>query len=404
MTDCRPSLDSMRPFNSDRLVCIMERTLNLIDLRLVNHGKRVAYSLFKALYPLQLYTDEELRDICILGLLHDVGAYKTEDVNAIIGFEQENAWDHSIYGYLFLKYFSPINKLSPAVAFHHADDSRMISLSKEIRMFAHLLKDHDRADILRHADTGFMPLHDITIDEDEEFSRVYRNTPFTTDEAESFLRMIVFSIDFRSPQTMLHTFAASHVAESLAKLIHLDINQINRLKFGALIHDIGKMGTPLHILEGTSEKLSESDMIIMRKHVVLSEVVLQGCVDEDILNIAINHHEKLNGKGYPKNLVEADLPLLDRIMAVADTFSAMCVSRKYQQALPKDKVVEILNRMKDRGLFERKIIELAVDNYDFITKHLDINTKSIISLHEDIASERRCIHNKIANGNFDIIN
>jgi len=393
----------MQSFNNEKLVCIMERTLNLIDPKLMYHGKRVAYRLFKALYPLRLYDEEKLRDICVLGLLHDIGAYKTEDINAITKFELENAWNHAIYGYLFLKYFSPLKKLSPIVAFHHAKDSQMVFLSEEDKMLAKLLRDSDHADILQHL--NIEPIHsdNMDIDKDEEFNRVFWHTPFTASEAESFLRMIVFSIDFRSPQTMLHTFAASNVAVSLAHLAGVDKVQVERLKTGALLHDIGKMGTPLRILEGTSEKLSKSDMTIMKEHVVLSEAVLKGCLDEDILNIAINHHEKLNGKGYPKGLDESTLPFLDRIMAVADVFSAMCVPRSYQNALPKDKIVEILSRMKDNGLLDKKIIELAVNSYDYIIKDLDIKSKPIIASYNGITQESHWIHNEIANERFDIV-
>ena len=395
--------DIMQFVNNEKFICIMERALNLIDPKLISHGKRVAYRLFKSLYPLQIYDDEKLRDICMLGLLHDIGAYKTEDINAITNFEMENVWNHPIYGYLFLKYFSPLGKLAPVVAFHHAKDNQMTFLSEENKMLAKLLKASDRADILQHFGAEPINFDNTDIDKDDEFNRVFRHTLFTDKEIDSFLKMIVFSIDFRSPQTMLHTFAASNIAVSLAYLAHADIKQIERLKSGALMHDIGKMGTPLHILEGTAAKLSKADMSIMKEHVVLSETVLKGCVDEDILNIAINHHEKLNGKGYPKGLSGSTLPFLDRIMAVADVFSAMCVARSYQNALPKEKVVQILNNMKNDNLLDKAIINLAVDNYDKIIKDLDIKSKSIVGAYEDFMKESHWIHQEIANQRFDIV-
>ena len=399
----------MQSVNNEKFICIMERALNLVDPRLMDHGKRVAYQLFKALYPLQIYSDDQLRDICVLALLHDIGAYRTEDIDEIAAFEAEDVWEHPVYGYLFLKYFSPIKALAPVVAFHHAQDSQMACLSEEHQMLAKLLKKFDQVDFAQNAqdaqdaNPAFAHIDSADIDNDEAFNRVFRLTPFSDKDAEAFLRMIVFSIDFRSPQTMLHTFAATHAAVFLARLAGIDERQIERLKTGALMHDIGKMGTPLHILEGTAASLPKSEMSIMQQHVVLSEIVLKGCVDEDILNIAVNHHEKLNGRGYPKGLDASALPMLDRIMAVADVFSAMCVPRTYQNALPKERVIKILTDMKDNGFLDKSIIDLAVSYYDQIIEALDVNARPIIAAYEAIHEESHWIHQEIDCGRFDII-
>lgn len=388
---------------NEKFVDIMERSMNLIDSRLIDHGKLVAYRLFKALYPLKRYDDKKLCDIYILGLLHDIGAYKAEDISGILRFDTKNVWDHAIYGYLFLKYFSPVKDLAPVVLFHHANHSQMASLSEEHRTLAFLLKRSDWEDINLRLTKGFSYPDSSEMNEDEDFNRVFRQMQFTSKDAESFLRMIVFSIDFRSYQTMLHTFAATHVAETLARLSNLDESQIERLKTGAMMHDIGKMGIPLNILEGTARELSAPDMEIMRSHVVLSEEVLSNCVDDDIRNIAVNHHEKLNGKGYPKGLSASSLPYIDRLMAVADTFSAMCVSRSYQKALPKERVLEILNGMKNNNLLDKNIIDLTVSNYDEIAKSLDLKSRAVIADFESISKEQRWIHDEIVNGRFAIV-
>ena len=395
-----------------KVIDIMERALNLVSPQIIDHGKRVAYGLFKELYPLGLYEDKQLRDICILGLLHDVGAYKTEDIDSIIGLDTENKWNHSVYGYLFLKYFSPIKSLAPVVLFHHADDCQMVHLSEEHQKLTQLLKLLDRADIHQYfnKDMTYMDhagMADLTdtddIDEDMEFNRIFRYGDFSSEAVEAYLKMIVFSIDFRSPQTMIHTFAATHTAEALARLAGVDESQIKSLKAGAMMHDIGKMGTPLRILESINKKLSPSDMEIMKKHVVFSEDILLGCVDDKILNIAVNHHEKLNGQGYPKGLDKSSLAYLDRLMAVADVFSAISVPRSYQEAFPKEKAVKILSNFKDKNLLDQSIIELAVTHYDEIINSLNIKSKPVIAAYEAIAEESCWIHNKIADGQYDIV-
>ncbi|MDR0464365.1 MAG: hypothetical protein LBG94_04510, partial [Treponema sp.] len=98
----------MQLLKNEKIIDIMEKTLNHMDPRLVNHGKRVAYLVFKILEGQHKYDDKQLRDICILTMLHDIGAYKTEEIDKMIIFETANVLEHSAYGYLFLKYFSPL--------------------------------------------------------------------------------------------------------------------------------------------------------------------------------------------------------------------------------------------------------------------------------------------------------
>jgi len=393
----------MQLTDNAKVINIMERTLNLVSPRIIDHGKRVAYRLFKALHPLGVYDDDRLRDICILGLLHDIGAYKTEDVDSILGLDTKNTWDHSVYGYLFLKYFSPIESLAPVVLFHHADDYQMAHLSEKHQRLARLLKHVDRADIYQHLHSNGVCVDCHGIDEDAEFNRIFRQVSFSSEVVEAYLKMIVYSIDFRSPQTMIHTFAATHVAEALAGLSGVDEGEIKSLTAGALMHDIGKMGTPLHILESINKKLSPADMEIMKQHVVLSEEILSGCVNDKILNIAVNHHEKLNGKGYPKGLDECALPYLDRLMAVADVFSAISVARSYQDAFPKEKAISILSNFRDNHMLDQSVIALAIDHYDEIIQSLNIKSKPVIAAYEAMTEESRWIHDKIVNGQYDIV-
>ena len=389
--------------DNDKIIEIMERSLNLVSPKLIGHGKRVAYRLFKELYPLKTYDDETLRNICLLGMLHDVGAYKTEDVDSILGFDIKNQWNHAVYGYLFLKYFSPVKPLAPVVLFHHADHGQMAYLSEEHQKLAQLLKRCDQADICQCVIGENTTCLDCGMDNDTEFNRIFSRGGFNIETIEAYLKMIVFSIDFRSPQTMIHTFAATHAAEALARLAGADESQIASLKTGAMLHDIGKMGTPLRILEGTAKELSPADMEIMKKHVVLSEDVLRGCINTEILNIAVNHHEKLNGQGYPKKLDESSLAYLDRIMAVADVFSAISVPRSYQEAFPKDEALEFLGKFRNKNLLDRSIIKLAISHYDEIVKSLNVKSKPVIEAYEAVTEESCRIHKKIANGQYDIV-
>ena len=86
----------------------VKRTLNKVDPRLVEHGERVAYIALKILEEAEgEISHEMLKNVLLVCLIHDIGAYKTEEIDCIVEFESRNVWEHSIYGSLFLKMFSP---------------------------------------------------------------------------------------------------------------------------------------------------------------------------------------------------------------------------------------------------------------------------------------------------------
>ena len=383
---------------NEKIVTIIERTLNLVDNRLVDHGKRVAYRVFKKLQPLASYSSEELRAVCMLALLHDIGAYKTEDINNIVSFDTEYTWSHSIYGYLFLKYFSPLRELAPVVLFHHAEPWQMGALDEKQKELSLLLKSCDRYDI--RTCVGDVAKSDVNPDADSDFVELFKTTPYSGADIESYIKMIVFCIDFRSPQTLLHTFAASFVAESLASLAGFQNSDIEKVKTGAMLHDIGKMGTPLHILESTSKELTPSDMEIMRNHILGSRQVLEGCVSDEVFGIAVNHHERLNGKGYPNRLGALELKPLEKLMAVADLFSALCISRSYQKAKPKEKALYILENMKTHNLLDAGMIDLAMGHYDEITAALLAKSEPVVKAYDDINKEFFLLNSMFARGKF----
>ena len=384
--------------SKEKIITILERTLNLVNNKLLDHGKRVSHRVFKKLNPLALYSDKELRDICMLALLHDVGAYKTEDVDDIFGFDLIGyTWNHSIYGYLFIKHFSPLKDLAPVLLYHHAKPAEKFSLSDKHRYLSTLIHESDREDIEQLISGN----KTCSADDEREFYEMFSKTPFSKVEIEGYIKMVVYCIDFRSPQTLLHTFAASFVAESLAVLAGVSAEDIENVRTGAMLHDIGKMGTPLHILESTSKKLTSSDMEIMRDHIIHSRKVLHGNVNQKIFDIAVNHHERLTGNGYPRGLKGDEIPFLDGLMAVADLFSALCVSRSYQSAKPKEEALEILQNMKTHQLLNPTVLDLAISNYDEITKNLYASSLPVIKAYEEINSEMEWLREKVSKGDFE---
>lgn len=107
--------------DQSQIILVLNKILQYIDARLVDHGERVAYIVSELLRhadtPLPIDSDK----LFILSVLHDVGAYKTEEVDEMVSFDSQEVWSHAIYGYLFLKYMSPMGEAAEAILYHHLD-------------------------------------------------------------------------------------------------------------------------------------------------------------------------------------------------------------------------------------------------------------------------------------------
>jgi len=357
-------------------------------------------------------------------MLHDVGAYKTEEIDKMVIFETVDVWEHSIYGYLFLKYFSPLKEMAKIILFHHAECNELKHLENpEHQMLAQLISLCDRGDVFAlHGGNseGFkkyinqnrnIKYYDYIVDmflasginldnvfegvdTDEAFNHIFRDTPLSKEEVNGYIKMIIFSIDFRSSQTVIHTVATTCIAGIMAGLLGVDENDIEKIKTGAMLHDIGKIGIPVYVLEST-DRLNDADMEIMRGHVDITEKILQGNVDADIEHIAVNHHERLNGTGYPKHFGVHDIDFFDRIVAIADIFSALCGTRSYKTAYPKERIIRILSDMSSQNLIDPEIVELSIKHYEEIIEAVHRESLPVIQAYKDMNKEYLRIKNEI---------
>ena len=104
---------------SKNIFLLTRDTLKLMDKRLMKHGSRVAYILYKMMQTSGGYEDFEMAEFCMLATLHDIGAYPTADLSMPLSFETRHTLPHSIYGYLFLKHLSPFRERAKILLNHH---------------------------------------------------------------------------------------------------------------------------------------------------------------------------------------------------------------------------------------------------------------------------------------------
>ncbi|MDE6740189.1 MAG: HD domain-containing protein [Lachnospiraceae bacterium] len=404
---------------------IIRKTLGIINNKIMNHGEITGYILYKMMeyentYTEQHYTEQELVDYTMLGILHDIGLYKEDNVKNVSDFETKNLWAHSIYGFLFLKYLSPVGDRAEVVLYHHLDYNRQNLIQSRYLHIIELLSLADKMDTFLHLKDErlepeyFAKYRDIKfsgaaldlfhkaeerygITENlvngkyrEELDVLLAKRAFSEQYKRGFLEMLVYTIDFRSEHTVIHTLATVHFAEQLGRLARLSGKDLRDLHYGALLHDLGKIAIPLNILESTG-RLNDDEMKIMKAHVRITEMILEGVVDDAVLQIAVRHHEKLDGTGYHKGLKAEDLTLAQQIIAVADILSALHGKRSYKDAFSKEKILDIMNGDADRGKINKTVVNSLERNYDKIIGEFEKEKESTIGLYLKIKEQYEVI-------------
>jgi HD-GYP domain-containing protein (c-di-GMP phosphodiesterase class II) len=396
---------------------IIAHTLSMMDIRLIDHGKNVAFITYNAMKISGRYTENEINNMCIIAVLHDIGAFKTEEINNILSFDYENAWDHSTYGYLFIKKFSPLFSLAPIIFFHHTSLQYMNSVPEYYRDLSQILHIADRLEIasrfggreknalLRHYSKGtgkrFSPhilnlfFEDHKMQDREEFWHGLCQNWQKRSDIDEYLAMLILSIDFRSRHTVNHTVATAEFSRQIAGLFLLPEEDLRSIGEGSLLHDIGKAGIPVSILENPG-RLNEQEMEIMKTHILLTGQILNGRVPKKVKKVACRHHEKLDGSGYPAGLTAAQLTLPERIVAVSDILSALSGARSYKNVFPKEQVISILTGMAEKGQIDTLVVQKIVDNYDFLMQKTAEATKPVTLNYEAITSDYNKILEKIS--------
>ena len=400
---------------------IIRKTLGIINNKIIQHGEITGYLLYKMMeyeneYTDQHYTEQEMVDYTMLGILHDIGLYKEDNVKNVSDFETKNLWPHSIYGFLFLKYLSPMGDKAEIVLYHHLDYNRhsmiqsrymhiidMLSLADKMDTFLHL-KDEKLGqdyfakyrdikfsgaamDLFKKAEKRYGITGSLVNGKyREELDILLAKRAFSEQYKKGFLEMLVYTIDFRSEHTVIHTLATVNFAEQLGRLSRVSGKDLRDLHYGALLHDLGKIAIPLNILESTG-RLSDDEMKIMKAHVRITEMILEGVVDDAVLQIAVRHHEKLDGTGYHKGLKAEDLTLPQQIIAVADILSALYGKRSYKEAFSKEKILDIMNSDADRGKINRNVVTSLERNYDNIIKEFEKEKENTIGLYLKIKEQ-----------------
>lgn len=172
--------------------------------------------------------------------------------------------------------------------------------------------------------------------------------------------------EFRDVETGMHTSRISEMARELGRLSGLTDDQCEVLRYAAPLHDVGKLGIPDRILLKPG-RLTDQEMEIMRLHTVIGGKILASAERYPSLEmgriVALQHHEKWDGTGYPSGLAGEEIHIFGRIVMVVDVFDALCSERPYKPAMPFDEVLSVMEGGR-ASFFDPRLLDIFLANVE----------------------------------------
>ena len=200
------------------------------------------------------------------------------------------------------------------------------------------------------------------------FENIYLN-----EEVEDTQKEILFTLgevaEARSQETGNHVRRVAEFAKLLAIKTGMSEEEAELVRMATPIHDLGKLAIPDAILNKPG-KLSDEEFVIMKKHAEYGYEMLRNSHRPILKNgalIALQHHERYDGKGYPKGLKGEEIHLYGRIVALADVFDALSTHRVYKRAWPINEVVDYIKQQRG-AQFDPQLVDLFLENVDEILR------------------------------------
>ncbi|MBC2579708.1 HD-GYP domain-containing protein [Clostridium sp. DJ247] len=361
----------------------------------MHHSQRTTYISLEIAKHLNL-TDHQLKLLYISALLHDIGAtnylYHIDATNYLydIHFSDTFIEAHCNLGSSITKSFPYFHDMSNIILNHHEnfDGSGPMNLKGSfIPIESQIIRISDLIEVLYsesmpafkqkfqiiswikdRSETIFSPLLVEAFTKAASNDMFWFNVEninymgFILDNIAPKIDMLldlnqfediayIFSniIDNKSKFTAAHSIKIGELAYTVSKFLEYPEEKCLQMKVAGLLHDIGKLAIPSTILDKDSS-LSKEEFAIIKSHVYYTKIILDRIKDlGNIIDWASNHHEKLDGSGYPRGLNSEQLTEESRIMAVCDIYQALTEDRPYRKGLGNEKAFAIMNNMVSEG-------------------------------------------------------
>jgi HD-GYP domain-containing protein (c-di-GMP phosphodiesterase class II) len=189
-----------------------------------------------------------------------------------------------------------------------------------------------------------------------------RQIPMTFDDLRSLMKVFSSIVDAKSPFTKAHSDGVASLARYLGSQMSLGEERCDMLELAGLLHDIGKLRVPDELLD-KSGPLTEDERHILRRHSFDTYNILRNIRGlEQVALWAGQHHERVDGTGYPYHTRNGALSLEARIIAVADVFQALAQVRPYRQPLASEVILDILQGQVENRKLDAQVVACIADD------------------------------------------
>lgn len=181
-------------------------------------------------------------------------------------------------------------------------------------------------------------------------AEVHKATEEIAQREHETLKVLGSAAEFKDPETGEHILREAHYSRIIAEMLTDDRNLQQEIFHAVPLHDIGKIGIPDTILLKPSS-LTDSEFKIMKEHTTMGHDIMRNASSNYLkrgASIALSHHEKWDGSGYPQGLAKDEIPLCGQVLAVADVFDALTSKRPYKEAWSVDKAVEHMRKEREK--------------------------------------------------------
>jgi HD-GYP domain-containing protein (c-di-GMP phosphodiesterase class II) len=391
--------------NLHEAIYSLSDALDLVGVTHIHHGKRVAYMATECGRYLGWH-GQRLDDLFQAAILHDCGVSKTAVHLRLAQFEWELEGEHCQAGAALLCASPLLHHLAPVVLQHHTHWSVLqeLDLPEQEKLNANCIYLVDRVDILSLkyllADTdillgkdeirstileksgdwfcpelvdAFMEISDseafwFSLETDRVNGYVASwlsdsaSRSMTFEELRSLVHLFSRIVDAKSTYTKQHSDGVAYLARLIGTLFNLPEETCEMLELAGLLHDIGKLRVPDELLEKPG-KLTEAETSTMRRHSFDTYCVLKNIRGfEKIALWAAQHHERVDGSGYPYHTKNEHLSLEARIVAAADVFQALAQRRPYREPMNTAQIIDILKQQVDNDKLDRQVVAMIGTN------------------------------------------
>jgi len=374
--------------------------LDLVGVVQVHHGKRVAFMAAEVGMRMG-WSGTPLDDLFMAAMLHDCGVANTAVHARLAQFEWEKEKEHCKIGAMLLRDTGLLSHLADTVLHHHThwhelkdkpfdektlhhanciylvDRVDVLSLHQQVKNPNILLgRQAIRDKINEKRDDWFCPeLVDVFLDISQseafwlslerehvdgyvsEWISHDSTRDMSFDELKSVIQIFSHIVDAKSKFTQEHSDGVANLSRYLGEKFELSEMKCDMLELAGLLHDLGKLRVPDEVLEKPG-KLSDDEFAVIQRHSFDTLNILKRIHGfEEIAQWAGQHHERVDGSGYPYRSSESRLPLEARIIAVADIFQALAQERPYRGSMPPEKVLSILKEEVAQGKLDKGVVE-----------------------------------------------